>query len=408
MTVPCRVASTSGVEPSRAKLPSIGGIYIHFPFCRRRCHYCDFNTYAVLAIPVEEYTSAIIRELETRAESMAHIEISSVFLGGGTPGLWGADPVRRVLECVRAHYRVTPTAEITIEVNPGECGVDLLRAYRDVSGCNRVSFGVQSLSDKLLAAMDRLHSADQARQALQDADRAGFRRYSADLMFGLPGQSLKRWVKDVREIASMGLSHVSLYNLMVEPNTPLYLRVRDNKVRLPREKLQVEMLEQGFFHLAEFGLTRYEISNFAKPGQESVHNLHYWQGRPYLGVGAGAHSFVAAANHNSPDAVGIRTSNVRKFGEYMKSVQADGTAIAFSEEISPLTHLRERLMTGLRLIRGVDLDDVKQATGIDPRVPFGPVISSLVSAGLVQYDNNTLSLSEHAIPISDSVFARFF
>lgn len=408
MTFPAVSDGARLLESPRAKLPSVGGIYIHFPFCKRRCHYCDFNTYAVLAIPIEEYTSAVIQELVARSAVFEHTTVSSVFFGGGTPGLWGADPVRKVLDCVRQHYQVDLDAEVTIEVNPGECDRALLQAYREVSGCNRVSFGVQSLSNKLLAAMDRIHSADQARQALLDATEAGYVRTSADLMFGLPGQSLKRWVNDVREVASLGPSHISLYNLMVEQGTPLYLRVRDNQVRLPREKLQVQMLEEGCRQLEEFGLCRYEISNFARPGQESVHNLHYWEGRPYVGIGAGAHSFVPAPSESSPDLVGMRTSNVRKFGEYIKTVRTKGDAVVFSEEISARTHMKERMMTGLRLARGVDLSDVAQVTGIDPCVAFGKVLRSLQSEGLVVFNNNRLSLSERAIPVSDAVFARFF
>ena len=404
-----------------AGLPREAGLYVHFPFCRRRCHYCDFNTYAVPVIPAEPYTQAILRELETRAAELTGARIVSVFFGGGTPGLWGPEPVGRVLRAAEAALGITDldALEVTIEVNPGECDEDMLRGYRQV-GVNRVSFGVQSLDDRLLAAVDRIHRAEEAREALRMAPRCGFERWSCDVMFGLPGQSLARWERDLREIVSLGPSHVSAYNLIVEEGTPLALYVRDGKVKLPPDSRQVRMLERGRELLEEAGLARYEISNFARPGQESIHNLLYWTGRPYLGLGAGAHSFVssrtgatdgadaAAGEHGVPGAVGRRTTNVRKFGEYMAAVNRGGRALAFEEAIDPLTHVRERLMTGLRLDRGVDLDDIRAVTGIDVLDRFSGEVGALRAEGLLALDGATLRLTEQAVAISDAVFRRFF
>lgn len=406
MTAVAARATDGGAADGAAarRLPREAGLYIHFPFCRKRCHYCDFNTYAVPEIPAEPYTRAILRELEARAGELAGAQLVSIFFGGGTPGLWGPGPVGRVLRAVELALGVPDleALEVTIEVNPGECDEAMLRGYRE-QGVNRVSFGVQSLDDRLLKAVDRIHSAEEAREALRAAPRAGFERWSCDVMFGLPGQSLARWERDLREIVSLGPSHVSAYNLIVEEGTPLARFVRDGKVKLPPDSRQVRMLERGRELLAEGGLPRYEISNFARPGQESVHNLLYWTGRPYLGLGAGAHSFVAGG-----PALGRRSTNIRKFGEYMDAVTRDGVASAFTEDIDPETHVRERLMTGLRLDRGLDLEDVRAVTGVDVRAMFPRELRGLLADGLLIDDGATLRLTERAVAISDSVFRRFF
>lgn len=387
-------------------LPREAGLYIHFPFCRKRCHYCDFNTYAVPEIPAEPYTRAVLRELEERRGELGEARLVSVFFGGGTPGLWGAEAVGRVLRAVEGAFGGVDALEVTIEVNPGECDEGMLRAYREV-GVNRVSFGVQSLDDTLLLAMDRIHTADEAREALRAVGRAGFRRWSCDLMFGLPGQTVTRWERDLAEVVALGASHVSAYNLMVEEGTPLARFVRDGKVRLPPESRQVRMLERAVAVLGKAGVGRYEISNFARPGEESVHNLLYWTGRPYLGIGAGAHSFVPGVGGGNLASLGRRSTNVRKFGEYMDAVGREGVAIAFSEEIDPETHVRERLMTGLRLDRGLDVEDVLAVTGIDVRERFERVLRGLIRDGLL-VDQGTLRLTPQAVAVSDSVFRRFF
>lgn len=389
-----------------AALPAEAGLYIHYPFCRRRCHYCDFNTYAVPDIPVRAYTDAIRAELDARAGELEGRRLVSVFLGGGTPGLWGPGPVGEVLRAVERHFGALGGAEVTIEVNPGECDEAMLRAYREESGCNRVSFGVQALSDPLLVAMDRIHSADEARAAMRAVVRAGYARWSADLIFGLPGQSLDRWEQDLRELIDHGPPHVSVYNLMVEPGTPLHRFVRDGKVRLPPDDLQLAMLERGREILEAAGLARYEISNFAVPGQHSVHNLLYWTGRPYLGLGAGAHSFVPAAADTG--ALGLRRGNVRKYTEYMATAGRTGRAVAFEEAISPLVHVQERLMTGLRLDAGLDTADVERYTGLDPADVFDKVAAALAADGLLATDGARWRLTAQAVPISDAVFARFF
>jgi len=356
-------------------------------------------------IPVESYTSAVIRELETRSESLDGAEIASVFLGGGTPGLWGPEPVRRVLEAVESLFGSSTSREITIEVNPGECDETMLTAYREVSGCNRVSLGVQSLTDSLLVAMDRIHGADEARAAMRAVVEAGYEDWSADLIFGLPGQDLRGWLADLEEVLSYDSPHLSVYNLMVEEATPLYTMVRRGSVVLPAEEIQLDMLLQARERIEAAGLKRYEISNFARPGHGSRHNSLYWTGRPYLGIGAGAHGFVPDGR---PGILGRREANVRKFVPYMEAIARDGSAIHSSEDIAPTVHVRERMMMGLRLEKGVDLAEVAAVTGIDPAVVMGTSLAALAAEDFLVFEGSVVRLTERGLPVSDAVFLRLF
>lgn len=407
---------TTAAEHDRRKtgdrLPADAGVYVHFPFCRRRCHYCDFNTYAVPEIPIERYTAAVIAELRARGHRLGGRRLVSVFFGGGTPGLWGAEPVRRVMQAIRESVGPwTSDAELTIEVNPGECDENLLRDYREISGLNRVSFGVQSLTDSLLRSMDRIHSAAEAHEAMAAVKRAGYTNWSADVMFGLPGQTKTRWQEDLHAVLAHEPPHVSAYNLMLEPTTPLYVRVRDGKVKLPSDRTQIQMMELGWETLQQHGYQRYEISNFCQPGRQSVHNTLYWTGRPYLAVGAGAHSFLPPQRGHA-ESLGERTANARTYGEYMNRALAESEGpeptVVFREDIDAETHLVERIMTGLRLAQGVALSDLQAVVGIDPRERFAQQIHQLESENLLRTDSDTWTLTEQAIPISDAIFQRFF
>ena len=378
-----------------------GGIYIHFPFCTTRCHYCDFNVYAVPVIPQEAYTDGIVKELETRASEFSDYPVVSVFLGGGTPSLWDSNQVERVLQTVRDQYNLDPSAEITMEMNPNETSEKGLDAILE-AGCNRVSLGVQSLRDPLLQKMDRRHTAQQAIEALGWLPGRGFNSWSADLIFGLPGQTLAVWEEDLRTLLSLEVPHLSTYNLMVEPTTPLHRMVHQGKVELPEDDVQVQMLMSGRALVREHGLTPYEISNSALPGHESIHNSLYWTGSPYLGIGAGAHGFIPR------EGGGRRQMDIRKFTEYMRHIQETGAAVGTWEEVSAETHGVELLMTGLRRSEGVHLGELSDQTGLDIDGLYATPMSRLVEAGLLQRQGERIQLTEASIPVSDAIFLEFF
>jgi oxygen-independent coproporphyrinogen-3 oxidase len=357
--------------------------------------------YAVPTIPQETYSDAIVKELETRASDCSDFPIISIFLGGGTPSLWDTRQVSRVLQTVREHYTVDPHAEVTMEMNPNETSEAGLDAILE-AGCNRVSLGVQSLRDPLLKKMDRRHSAHQAIEALSWLPNRGFKSWSADLIFGLPGQTLEVWEEDVQSLLDTGLPHLSTYNLMVEARTPLHRMVQQGKVVLPKDEDQVQMLMVGRELVRRQGLEPYEISNSARPGHESIHNNLYWNGNPYLGIGAGAHGFLPK------EGGGRRQMNIRKYAEYMRSVLANGTAIETWENVSPETHGIELLMTGLRKTEGIHIGTLNDRTGLPIDHIFKEQFTDLVKEGLLIQSGDWLRLTEESIPVSDAIFLKFF
>ncbi len=395
----------SGSTPTpRGELPREAGVYVHFPYCVHRCHYCDFNTRAVASPPRERYARAVLAELDRRASALDGRRVVSVYFGGGTPGLWGARWVGAIVHAVERVGGVRASElEVTIEVNPGECDEALLRAYREEGGCNRVSFGVQSFDDAILRRLDRIHDARAAHAALDAAVRAGYERWSLDLMFALPGQTLEAWQETLEIALGHAPPHLSVYNLTVEQATPLAALVRRGRVRLPPDEQQLEMMQLAADVLADGGYAHYEISNYAKPGQASRHNLLYWTGRPYLGLGAGAHSWLPAHGQG----LGVRQANVRSDRDYVEAALHGRDTAAFRERIDARTHLDERVLTGLRLpLEGVDLDDVQRVTGLDPAALYGERAAALHDAGLLDIEARHWRLTRAGLAVADAVIAH--
>lgn len=336
-------------------------VYVHFPYCLRRCAYCDFATAVARDIPREAYLQAVLRELAERTAELTPAPIASVFFGGGTPSLWGAGPVGQVLQWLDRWAGIARDAELTLEANPGAAEAGDLLAYTH-AGINRISVGIQALDDARLKKLDRLHNAGGARRtlaALGDLLQAGrLHSASADLLFGAPDQTMADLQADVRGVLDHGLPHLSAYSLTVEPDTPLHERVARGLQPAPDDGLQADMLDALPALVAPYGLVRYEVSNYARPGHESRHNLAYWTGRHYLAVGLGAHGFLPAHN-----LCGERYANERQHKAWWQAAEQGRTAQAFSEPIDADDHLTERLLTGLRLRDGLDLAALRRDVG---------------------------------------------
>ena len=298
--------------------PAIRHVYIHFPYCLHRCGYCDFATTVARVVPRERYLQHILTELEMRAASQQFAPLETVFFGGGTPSLWGPAAIAAVLDWLNRRAGFAENPEITLEANPGALESGDLAAYA-TAGITRVSVGIQALHDARLRALDRLHDAAAARQTLAqlgDLLATGrLRSANADLIFGVPGQTLLDLRTDVAGILDYGLSHLSAYSLTVESGTPLAAQVKRGLVARPDDDLQATMLDALPGMLAPYGLARYEVSNYARPGHPSRHNLAYWTGRYYLAVGVGAHGFLP-----EPGAVGLRYGNSRKHERWMAAL----------------------------------------------------------------------------------------
>ncbi len=388
-------------------------IYVHLPYCARRCPYCDFNTYVVHSIPEQRYVDALLRETGFAAGQQAWSgrRISTVFLGGGTPSLFSPASVERLLTTFDRAWGMDTGAEITLEANPGSLeggGEDKLRGFR-AAGINRVSFGAQSFDARHLATLGRIHSAAETLGAFDAARRAGFDNVSCDLIYGVPGQTVAEWERDITTAIGLGSEHISAYCLTYEEGTPMTGMKKAGLVTAAGEDTELEMFRLARELFAAAGLRHYEVSNYARPGRESRHNLAYWTWRDYLGLGAGAHGFAATATAavSEPGAVarswGRRYANVRLPELYMSA--RDGAWHASDEQLSREMAIAEYLLVGLRLARGIDAVEFERLF-LAPIDVAAPQLPSFISGGLLERDGDAVSLTSRGLEIADSVITR--
>jgi putative oxygen-independent coproporphyrinogen III oxidase len=354
------------------------GVYVHFPWCLAKCPYCDFVSYVEPDIDHHGYASAVLRELDARAPAFVGRRIESVFFGGGTPSLWDSNELGRVLAGVRAALDTCGELEVTVECNPTSLDEAKARALANV-GVNRLSIGVQSLDDQRLRFLGRLHDARRAITVVSDALRSGMRRVSADLIFGLAGQTARDARDEAEALVDLGLSHVSAYQLTIEAGTRFGELARRGRLPMAEDVAVADSFAAIDETMADRGLRHYEVSNYARPGEEARHNLGYWRGDEYLGLGCGAYGFVREACEPrakgleplSRGAQGVRWRNAVNPERYIEAARAtrsgsavDGNGIEESREaLDAQTLLRERIMLGLRVAEGIDLADAAQELG---------------------------------------------
>lgn len=321
------------------------GLYIHIPFCRSKCDYCDFYSLSGREADMDHYLHALITHIRQISPSAAHLDVDTIYFGGGTPSIFGLPRLRQLLTELKEAFQVLPDAEITLEANPDSVDTILLTGLRR-AGFNRLSLGIQSACDEHLRALHRPHTFAQAQQAVAAAREAGMDNVSLDLIYGLPRQTTEDWQRTVEQVLLLHPEHLSCYGLKVEENTPLYTRVQQGEV-LPDDDTQADMYLWMVSRLEQAGYHQYEISNFARPGMESRHNLRYWLTCPYLGFGPGAHS----------DFGGQRFSLTRDLDGYIRGI-TNGLPVADScQNISLRERSREYLMLRLRTIRGIDPEE---------------------------------------------------
>lgn len=371
-------------------MPS-AALYVHVPFCLHKCPYCDFNAYSGLGRLIEPFVEALCREIV----SYSGLHVPTISFGGGTPSLLSGAQLTEVLKSCRSCLDIAPDAEISLEANPGTLDLPLLEAYRE-AGVNRLSFGAQSFHNNELRWLGRDHTADQTRNAVAVARKAGFENLSLDLIFGLPGQTLHAWEESLVQALSLAPDHLSCYALTVEDHTPLGRRVSSGRTPAPDSDVQADQYELAQDLLDQAGFVHYEISNWARPGYESRHNMTYWRNEPYVGVGPGAHSYFE----------GRRFSTVRSPGEYIRRVARPhplgegipaGAPIAEIEVVDPKTDLFDTLTQGLRLIAGVDLATVRQRHGAFDKTVFDRL------DGLVEQEGTVVRLTRRGRLLANEV-----
>jgi oxygen-independent coproporphyrinogen-3 oxidase len=377
------------------------GLYIHIPFCSAICNYCNFNRGLFDSDLKARYVRSVIEEIRTIDQRLwgvfrSVLTADSIYFGGGTPSLLDVEEVAQIVDACREAFDVTRDAEVTLEANPETITADRLDGMR-AAGVNRLSFGVQSFRDDELRRLSRLHSAQRARDALADARRAGFDNVSLDLMMWLPGQQVADWLESVDAAIALAPDHLSLYLLEVYPNAPL----RDEMARGRWSQAPDEDAEAMYFtameRLEAAGLTQYEISNVARAGRRSRHNLKYWQDGEWLGVGCGAHSTWC----------GTRWRNISSTEEYVARISS-GQSPAIDIRVLPSDErLGDALFTGLRLVDGVDLGAIHARYGVDAWERYGDHLQTFIDAGLLVHDPGRLRLTRRGMLLAHEVMTVF-
>lgn len=380
------------------------GLYVHVPFCAHRCWYCDFNTYAGLDHLQEPYMRALIADAREGRSLPVPLgerpKVTSIFVGGGTPSRVRAETLVELLDGIRDGWDVASDAEITVECNPEDATSEKLAAYQE-AGVTRLSFGIQALDDRLLARLGRVHDAAGAVRALRTAREVGFESLNADLIFGIPGEDDDRWRSSLEGVLSCGVSHVSAYGLTYEEGTPLHSWRRLGKITPVPSDDVARRWEMADRVLEGAGLTRYEISNWARPGEASRHNGLYWACGEYLGVGAGAHSHVAG-----PDGA-VRSWTVKAPERYARAVERGESPVGGREMIHVDGRAAEVLFLGLRRREGVTARTFRALVGRDLEMIYGPELERLVSEGLLAWDGTSAHLTRRGTLLANEVVAAF-
>jgi oxygen-independent coproporphyrinogen-3 oxidase len=350
---------------ARALTPPPLGLYVHLPWCVQKCPYCDFNSHALRgALPERDYIAALLLDAEREAQVAARRPVETIFIGGGTPSLFSADAIQRLLDGLRERLEIAADAEVTLEANPGRADAERFAGFIR-AGVNRLSIGVQSFNDQALHKLGRIHDGNEARQAIKAAQRAGFERINVDLMHGLPSQDLNSALADVEQALDLGIQHLSHYQLTLEPDTAFFNRPPP----LPAEDTLADIEAACAERIHAAGLNRYEISAWSSPGQACQHNLNYWQFGDYLAIGAGAHGKIS-----QPDGQIWRYRRERLPRRY-QAVAGSSEAIAERWPVAPSERVLEYTMNALRLTAGVTLDQALARTGC-PQSAFQPGIDA--------------------------------
>lgn len=383
-------------------------LYIHIPFCSQKCSYCDFLSFPVGVREHESYVEQLCEELRVKSELAGGYQVSSIFLGGGTPSVLAPTLIVRIMESIFSHYQVKADAEISIECNPASTLRYKFSLYRE-SGINRLSLGLQSANNAELKRLGRIHIFEDFLKSYQNARLEGFQNINVDLMDGIPQQSPESWRKTLKNVLMLKPEHLSVYNLIVEEGTPFYRAYQNGRLLLPDEDALVEMDSITKDLTARSGFQRYEVSNFARPGFECRHNYGYWSDVPYLGFGLGASSYF----HMRKSENMLRFSNLRSLPDYMKLNLREETAANYPllhvdvQELSRKDRMEEFMFLGLRRISGVSEIDFTTRFSVDIQSVFGEKLQKFVGMGLMAHEGYSYRFTEKGMDVSNQLLSQF-
>ncbi|MBU0680890.1 MAG: radical SAM family heme chaperone HemW [Proteobacteria bacterium] len=372
------------------------GLYLHIPFCRSKCGYCAFNSIAASRAEADNYLDILAREINAYAllPWSTSQTFTTVFIGGGTPSLASPEKLAEILNLCRSRFTLADQAEISMEANPDSIDQDSLTILRQ-AGINRLSIGVQSFNDTILKSLNRAHTGDKAIKAFETARKSGVTNINIDLIYGLPGQSLTTWQDDLVQALALAPEHLALYELTIEPDTPFARQRDNNKLTLPDEDLVADMEEATAARLSPT-YQRYEISNYARPGYQCLHNMNYWQNGSYLGLGAGAVSCFD----------GLRVSTEPDPHRFMDLVCRRQTPISHVECLSPKGRFRESMIMGLRLLTGVNLPDIEDRFGLTAQEVYGNLLADFTTQGLLIRQGNMIRIAANYLAVANQILSK--
>lgn len=371
-------------------------LYIHIPFCKSKCYYCDFNSFAGIENLVDEYFKALNKELTGYIEKLKGYTVKSVFFGGGTPSYVNADYICGFLKRCRDNMNFTPDAEITIEANPGTLDEEKLKKYHD-AGINRLSMGLQACQNHLLKEIGRIHVVEDFEKNLKLAREWGFDNINADLIFALPGQTFDEWVETLDYVIDKKLDHISCYSLTIEKGTVLDKTISEGTMEPVDEELDRRMYHYAVEKLKQNNYVHYEISNFALEGRESQHNIAYWIMQDYIGFGAGAHSYFEKRRYNNIYDVKTYISHLNNKGEIIENIY----------KIDEKTEISEYIILGLRMTKGVNLNLLENMYGYDIYKQHGDSIKKLTDRGLLTIKGDRMMLTPKGLDLANQVMVEF-
>ena len=374
------------------------GLYVHIPFCMRKCRYCDFLSFECHDDrALSQYADALCREIGARYEEWPYRVVDTVYIGGGTPSILPAEDMKRVMDCIRDNFTIDENSEITIEANPATLDDNKLETYLE-AGINRISIGVQSFDNSILNLLGRVHDKNDALNAVRMAKKAGFKNVNVDMMFGIPGQTFKMWRDSLRQCIFLRPEHISLYSLQIEEGTQFHKMMENGTLEPTADSVDRTMYHDAIDMLVHAGYNHYEISNGALPGFESKHNLKYWSYKDYLGLGPGASSFIGGHRFKN-------TSSVLEYLNYIKQ----GLPPVKPEDVEHYTPREEMgvfVFTGLRKTEGFDIRDFEDTFNIDFFDVYDPSIITRMR-GLIEMNGFVMKLTDKGLDVSNKVMAEF-
>lgn len=371
------------------------GIYIHVPFCKRKCKYCDFVSFSCSKNNIEEYFECLIKEIESKSKC-TNKQVTTIYIGGGTPSIPDSKYIVKTIEKIKQCFKVYDKCEITIEVNPGTITKEKLVDYKNV-GVNRISIGLQSTSDRILELIGRIHNYQEFINTYNLAKEVGYNNINIDLMLGIPTQTEEELLESLKKVIELNPNHISIYSLIVEENTEMEKMITSGKLELPSEDLERKMYWQTKKVLEKNGFKQYEISNFAKKGYESKHNIDCWNQEEYIGIGLAAHSYLNRK----------RFSNICDLNEYIKNKNDLEKNIIVNEIQNKEEQAKEFMMIGLRKIDGISISEFERKFRINPLFYFRFEIDKLVEKGLIEVDLDRIKLTHKGLDFANIVFEEF-